>query len=251
MASGVESSYILVAGPIESAAKLRLEMFLFGAFKIAEFYRTRHLFNSRRINANRRVRNPAPSRCAYCRGHHVAAVVISGAVAIVVPSLKTTATVTETSNETITTTVTETSKETTIVSMNGTTNSVYVVGGPFMFLTASGSCTADGTWVPCLGGPAYVFNCNGIQNLLAGPPPASQECIQKVTSTMSPYPSANVTITILALTQVRSLPSWTNCEWSVAGTPETGIGAYCIPVNSSASSGSVSFIVGEPAGAPP
>jgi hypothetical protein len=169
----------------------------------------------------------------------IAAIVISGTVAIVAPSLK------------ITTTVTETSKETTIVSMNGTTSSLYVVGGPFMFLTASGSCTADGTWVPCLGGAAYVFDCNGIQNLLAGPPPASQECIQKVTSTMSPYPSADVTITILAFTQVRGLPSWTNCEWSVAGTPEMGIDAYCIPVNSSTSSGSVSFIVGEPAPPPP
>jgi len=169
----------------------------------------------------------------------VAAIVISGAVAIVVPSLKTTTTVTETSNET------------TIVSMNGTTSSVYVDGGPFMFLTASGSCTADGAYVPCLGGAAYVFTCNGIQNLLAGPPPGSQECIQKVTSTMSPYPSADVTITILAFTQVRGLPSWTNCEWSVAGTPETGNDAYCIPVDSSTSSGSVSFIVGEPAGPPP
>jgi hypothetical protein len=169
----------------------------------------------------------------------IAAIVISGAVAIVVPSLKTT------------TTVTETSDETTIVSMNETTSSVYVEGGPLRFLTASGICTADGAYFPCLGGAAYVFNCNGLQNLLAGPPPASQECIQKVTSTMSPYPSADVTITILAFTQVRGLPSWANCEWSVAGTLETGNDAYCIPINSSTSSGSVSFIVGEPAGPPP
>ena len=169
----------------------------------------------------------------------VGAVVISGTVAIVVPSLKTT------------TTVTETSTETTIVYIiNATTTSVYV-GGQFIFLTASGVCTANGAYVPCLGGDAYIFNCDNIQNLFAGPPPASQECIQKVTSTMSPYPSANVTITIFAATQGSGVPSWANCKWSVAGTPETGNDAYCIPVNPSTSSGSVSFIVGEPAPAPP
>jgi hypothetical protein len=168
----------------------------------------------------------------------IAAVVISGTVAIVVPSRKTT------------TIITETSTETTIVSINATTIG-NVGGGEFSFLTSSGVCTADGTYVPCLGDDAYIFSCNTIQSLLAGPSPASQDCVQKVTSTTAPYPSTNVTITVLSTTQRTGVASWANCEWSVASTPESGNDAYCIPVNSSTSSGSVSFIVGEPAPPPP
>lgn len=165
----------------------------------------------------------------------IAAIVISGTIAMVSPSMK----------ATTTTTVIQTSTETT------TLTSTLLRGGavgPFIFLTASSMCTATGGYSPCWGtGDAYVFNCTTTQSLLAGPP-TPQQCTQQVTSTMAPHPSYNITISIPPAGQGGE-PLWANCQWGVAGImPGTGYG-YCIELNST--SNAVSFIMGEPAPPPP
>ncbi len=149
----------------------------------------------------------------------VAALIVAASILVVAPTLRATTTTTER------TTLTSTS-----------TGSVTVATS-FLFLTASGICTAPGGYAPCWGIEAYVFHCT-TQNLLAGP--YTPQCAQRVTSTVAPYPSYNTTVTFPSARQGNQ-PPWANCQWNVAGiTPGQGYG-YCVLLNSS------SFIMGEPA----
>lgn len=107
------------------------------------------------------------------------------------------------------------------------------------YLTASGSCTNNGRPAPCWGSDdPFVFQC---VNLLAGP--ASQwTCTEKVTSTIEPSQSYNITVT-LPVTSQQSESVWYNCEWSVPGISPVQGYAYFILVNSTG--GSVSFILAD------
>jgi len=109
------------------------------------------------------------------------------------------------------------------------------------YLTASASCTADGGPSPCWGSDdPFVFQC---VNALAGP--ANQwTCTEKVTSTIKPNQSYNITV-ILPVTGQKGESAWDNCEWNVPGiSPGQGY-AYFILVSSTGSS--VSFILADQA----
>ena len=108
----------------------------------------------------------------------------------------------------------------------------------------SASCAGNGGTAPCWDGDPFVFECT---NLLAGPS-TQWTCTEKVTSTIEPSQSYNITVT-LPVTGQNGEQGWDNCEWSVPGaSPGQGY-AYCIPVSSSG--GSVSFILADQAPPPP
>jgi hypothetical protein len=109
------------------------------------------------------------------------------------------------------------------------------------YLTASGSCTSSGGPTPCWGSAdPFVFQC---VNLLAGP--ASQwTCTEKVTSTIEPSQSYNITVTLPVIGQ-QGESVWENCEWSIPGTSTGQSYAYFIPISSTG--GSVSFILADQA----
>lgn len=107
-----------------------------------------------------------------------------------------------------------------------------------IYLTAS--CAGDGGSAPCWDGDPFVFQCT---NLLAGPS-TQLTCTEKVTSTIEPSQSYNITIT-LPVTGQNGEPAWDNCEWSVPGiSPGQGF-AYYIPISSSG--GSISLILADQA----
>jgi hypothetical protein len=97
----------------------------------------------------------------------------------------------------------------------------------YIFLSASGICAGSGGYDPCWGGSAYVFDC-------AGAAATQQGCAQQVVTTLStqlsPLPSYVVNIRFPFYNQ--SVPSWTNCLWTVAGTSPGQGYAYCALVNS-------------------
>lgn len=104
----------------------------------------------------------------------------------------------------------------------------------FIYLTASAICTGPGGYAPCWGGDAYVFQC--APNLLSGPS-TPEQCTQRVTSTLAPYPSYIISVTLPEVNQTDE-PSWANCMWTVQGiTPGQGY-AQCTAINST------SFIMG-------
>lgn len=140
---------------------------------------------------------------------------------------------------TITSTFTSISTSTVMMTETTTTSATTTAlesWAPYIFLTSS--CYAGGG--PCFGSssPAYVFN--SCPHLLTGPP-TPYTCTYTVTSTLQPYPSYTIDIT-LGITGQAMGPEWANCSLATTG----GEYADCIPVINS-----TAFIVAEQAPPPP
>ena len=150
----------------------------------------------------------------------------SGMRTTVTSTSTSTNTLTSTSTNTLTSTVTTTSTLTGAVT---TTGSILTASG-FQFITGSGICTANGALAPCLGEPAFVFNCPP-----AFPSEPDESCSQVVPNHVSPYPSFGLSITSYS----NQSEPWANCAYQMGFASK--VGAYCVLLNSSA------FIMGEPA----
>jgi hypothetical protein len=151
----------------------------------------------------------------------VAVIVVSGGIGYLTGQYERTVTSTSTFSAISTTTTTM------------STSLTKYANNSFVFLTASGICGENGSYVPCFGAPpAYVFTA--CTSLLSGPGPGT--CSYVVKSTSDPYPNDSISI-MLGVVHEPEEPQWATCQLVEQATAY----ADCVFINST------SFILGEPA----